>query len=263
MDNVLEQHIGKATTEFGTIYYNKNDLYIGAEYSRNKHWDGEFITSTLSPYIKNAKTILDIGAHIGSHTIAYASINPTANIYSFEMQSEMFKLLTMNTNAKNIESQNQNQNQIKLFNNAVGNDNKLVEMDTGDPINSHQCCVFNYHSKPENNEKYNFGALSLGRGGNKTQMISIDSLQLEGCDFIKIDVEGFEYAVILCAINTIIKYKPIIYYEKNSRVMAPAMCIMANLPYRNSDIYNVERLLICLGYNKFTTYNDNILASIA
>lgn len=65
------------------------------------------------------------------------------------MQSEMFKLLTMNTNAKNIESQNQ----IKLFNNAVGNDNKLVEMDTGDPINSHQCCVFNYHANPENNEK--------------------------------------------------------------------------------------------------------------
>lgn len=262
MDNLLDlikEYIGNTTTEFGTIYYNKNDLYIGAEYSRNKHWDGDFIKSTLSPYIKQAKTILDIGAHIGSHTIAYASINPTANIYSFEMQNEMFKLLSINT----IANKTGTQTRIKLFNNAVGNDNKMVEMDTGDPINSHQCCVFNYYSKPENNEKYNFGALSLGRGGNQTQMISIDSLQLEGCDFIKIDVEGFEYAVILGAINTITKYKPVIYYEKNSRVMTPAMCVMANLPYRNSDIYNVERLLTCLGYNKFTTYNDNILACIA
>ena len=46
-------------------------------------------------------------------------------------------------------------------------------------------------------------------------MVKLDSILYDkGCDFMKIDVEGFEYAVIMGAINTILKYRPVIFYEK-------------------------------------------------
>ena len=54
---------------------------------------------------------------------------------------------------------------------------------------------------------------------NKTQtdidveLITIDSLNLDKLDFIKIDVEGYEPLVIEGGINTIKKYKPIITLE--------------------------------------------------
>jgi FkbM family methyltransferase len=255
-ERIAENVIGKAETEFGIMYYNKNDKYIGSEYQRGDHWDAPVIKNILLPYIQNAKIILDIGAHIGSHTIAYASLNPNATIYSFEMQQEMFSLLNMNVQSNHLEQR------CKIFNNAIGNENKTVEMDTDDPISESAYSVFNYFANPVNNERYNFEGLSLGKGGNQTQMITIDSLELDGCNFIKIDVEGFEYAVILGAIKTIIKYKPVIYYEKNSRIMTAKMCNIANLPYRSPDIYSVDKLLMCVGYNNFTTIGENILASI-
>jgi FkbM family methyltransferase len=172
------------------------------------------------------------------------------------MQQEMFSLLNMNVQSNHLEQR------CKIFNNAVGNENKTVEMDTGDPISESAYSVFNYFANPVNNERYNFGGLSLGKGGNQTQMITIDSLGLDGCDLIKIDVEGFEYAVILGALKTIIKYKPVIYYEKNSRIMTAEMCKIANLPFYDNNIYTVENLLKCIGYNNFIKIDDNILASI-
>lgn len=255
-ERMAENVIGKAETEFGIMYYNKNDKYIGSEYQRGDHWDAPVIKNILLPYIQNAKIILDIGAHIGSHTIAYASLNPNATIYSFEMQQEMFSLLNMNVQSNHLEQR------CKIFNNAVGNENKTVEMDTGDPISESAYSVFNYFANPVNNERYNFGGLALGKGGNQTQMITIDSLGLDGCDLIKIDVEGFEYAVILGAIKTIMRYKPVIYYEHNSRIMTAEMCKIANLPFYDNNIYTVENLLKCIGYNNFIKIDDNILASI-
>lgn len=38
--------------------------------------------------------------------------------------------------------------------------------------------------------------MSIDKGGEKVAMISIDSLNLESCDFIKIDAEGYEPLVI-------------------------------------------------------------------
>jgi FkbM family methyltransferase len=54
--------------------------------------------------------------------------------------------------------------------------------------------------------------ISVNNNG-QTRMVSLDALELPGCDFLKIDVEGFELGVLKGAKKTIGKYKPVISME--------------------------------------------------
>ena len=54
------------------------------------------IMKLLKPYWEPAKVILDIGAHIGSHSFIYSFFNREAKIYAFEPQTEIFKVLCEN-----------------------------------------------------------------------------------------------------------------------------------------------------------------------
>ena len=63
----------------------------------------------------------------------------------------------------------------------------------------------------------NFGGLELGsqQQGDLIQLVTLDSLSLESCNFIKIDVEGMEVPVLSGAGQTIDQFKPILYIEND------------------------------------------------
>src|SRR5262249_22457908 len=54
-------------------------------------------------------------------------------------------------------------------------------------------------------------------GGEPVAVVSIDSLQLPACQFVKIDVEGHEQAVIAGAAATITRFQPVLYVENDRR----------------------------------------------
>ena len=43
----------------------------------------------------------------------------------------------------------------------------------------------------------------------------VDDFQISSVDFIKIDVEGYEYSVLEGAINTLLSFRPIVMFELN------------------------------------------------
>ena len=51
------------------------------------------------------------------------------------------------------------------------------------------------------------------QSNTKVEVRTLDSFKLSRCDFIKIDVEGFEPAVLLGAIDTIKSCRPTIAFE--------------------------------------------------
>jgi len=83
-------------------------------------------------------------------------------------------------------------------------------------------------------EQGNAGAWYAVPGGS-TEVIAIDSLILDACDFIQLDVEGFECEALRGAEETLRKYRPVVMVEEKPLPHAPdpfgARLFLENLGY--------------------------------
>ena len=73
-------------------------------------------------------------------------------------------------------------------------------------------------------QESNISGLALGGDrGEEVPVITIDSLNLLRCDFLKIDVEGMELAVLRGARRTNGERRPILYLDNRRRENSPAV----------------------------------------
>jgi FkbM family methyltransferase len=225
-----------------SCYTNDQNFYF--HLSNNGFWESELILNFLRPFYLQANTILDIGAHIGSHSFIYSHYNPQATIYAFEPQKEIYKLLT-----KNMESRPN----VHCLNMCVGHKTGLVTLSSSAKNGNNSDKAIQYGS----GDTMNLGGISLGLSGEIVSMITIDSLNLKECDFIKIDVEGAEGLVIQGAKETLRKYKPIICFEYTPSMDTDEICKLFDLP----TLPNVQDELRAIGYISFRRIEgDNWLA---
>lgn len=61
-------------------------------------------------------------------------------------------------------------------------------------------------------DKSNLGMNQVREGGSIPQ-IQIDDLELDACDVIQLDVEGYEFLALKGGIHTVAKYRPVIVVE--------------------------------------------------
>jgi len=161
-------------------------------------FEQDMILDMLEPYIKRCKVMIDIGGHSGHHTIPYCALNDGVEVHTFEPQKHMFELLNINILNNKDKCKN-----VRTYNMAVGNTH----------CETHLC-------KPEANagqdkDKFEYGGVHIGTDGEPTKMITLDSLNFQKCDWMKIDVEGAEPLVLEGAIETIKRCRPIICFESN------------------------------------------------
>jgi FkbM family methyltransferase len=144
----------------------------------------------ILPYIKEGDHVLDIGAFIGDHTIAYSNkVGFYGKVIAFEPNSKSFECLKYNLNGiKNTELRNEG------LSDEVGKIT-LTDVET----NAGMCFAIK------------------SKAGVKT--ITIDSLKLTRLDFIKIDAEGFEHKILKGGEETIKKFKPIMVIEINNHAL--------------------------------------------
>lgn len=76
--------------------------------------------------------------------------------------------------------------------------------------------------------------------------LTIDSLNLSECDFIMLDIEGFEYEAIKGGIKTIATHKPLLCIEEVEGLN------------REKNTTKIEQLIYPLGYIKIGKYNQDI-----
>ena len=163
-------------------------------------WDDADIERLRIP-VSRSRTILDIGCHVGTHCISYSKQNPESIIHCFEPQKVIYDILLKNIEMNGAEN-------IVPHNKAVGECIKQATMNTCIPEEDDSSVEYGV------DRKINYGGLGIGTGGEKVDMVSIDSMELNRVGFVKIDVEGSERAVFYGGRDTILRDRPVIFYEK-------------------------------------------------
>jgi len=197
------KHLGKdmnliKETRYGKMIYNTKDIWVGKSFEKYSEFS-ELEVQLFRDCLKEGDSAIDVGANIGSHTIAFSQIvGKSGMVLAFEPERINFNTLCGNVAINNIRN-------IYCFQNAVGS--KLGTI----PV-------------PELNieKTENFGSLSLTKDYSTAHhytvpMTTLDSFGLSRVNFIKVDVEGMEIDVISGSLNTIDRCKPILYLE-NDRI---------------------------------------------
>lgn len=188
--------LGKVNGRWGVCEYFLKDAYVG----RSVHAYGEYGPDETEKILelRGDGLFLDVGANIGC--ISQAVLANGGHVMAFEPQKEVYEVLLRNLTWAG--------GNFEVMNVAVGAEAGKAKM-----------AALDYSAKN------NIGGLGIGINQanpwakhNEVSVVALDDLEIEEkVTFIKVDVEGYELAVLQGAVELIKRDKPILYVE-NDRV---------------------------------------------
>ena len=147
-----------------------------------------FLPKLVSNIDKNM-SVIDIGANVGDTLVRLIASNPKLNYYSIEADEYFYLYLKKNNEKFKINTQTK----IKLIKELVGLD--LVGYLKGTSS----------------------GTKSLVESNDGLKTKKLDEIILEhninNIALIKVDVDGYDYNVLLSGLNQIKKHKPVLFFE--------------------------------------------------
>jgi FkbM family methyltransferase len=174
------------------------------------------LLKVVQPYLKGNKVVVQAGGNCGMQVAKFAEFFDT--VYTFEPDPVNFHCLVNNLPYNNV---------IK-FQCCLGDSHKMVSMTT----------------LP--NE---IGGFYVDQNMGATPTLMIDDLNLSHCDFIQLDVEGYQLYALMGSIETIKKFKPVISVE-------------FDWSFRyNHTADDIIRFLLDLGYEKVDSYTTDHIYS--
>ncbi len=183
-----EQYKVYTIPEYGSFYLDDIGDYVKSMLISGHPWEPH-IRELIFKYVKPKSIVLDIGAHIGTHTLDMSKqVGPKGRVLAFEPQPKIFRELFWNARLNKAKN-------IYFYPVAVGDHNGTIELSPLLP--------------------YNEAGTSLiwGGAGKFMPLITIDSLMLNNVSLIKIDVELQENLVLDGAKETIARCRPVILIE--------------------------------------------------
>jgi len=181
-------------------------------------------TSFMCKIIKKEDCCLDLGSHVGFFTMLFARlVGKDGKVFSFEPVKEGHNFQKKSVKKNRFSN-------IKLFNFALG-----------DVVEDKKAYVFSDSGMA----RFDRSILGLEESQQTDifQIRTLDSIsevtKLEKLDFMKIDIEGFEYRALLGGKNTIKKYKPNMLIEIHSRDNYEGIySLLRELDYKLYDLEN-------------------------
>lgn len=234
--------IRKATTAMGTFYYLVEDVFFGSRLGRGIAWEYKALERIKEHFCsRRPGNIIDVGAHIGTHTIPYARwVRDHGCVYAFEPQPVMLDLLRKNVAVNDCSEE------VVIFDTAVGHiDNVKVSME--DVIVDGPNAGQPYQYK--DGEAFNYGGMQLGLGGSEVVMRTLDSFGFTDIALLKVDAEGAEPLVLWGARELIRRCRPIVLFERNQKTVTETMRAMMNIP-DEVRTFEVEQYVKDLGYSE-------------
>lgn len=170
--------------------------------------------------------IFDIGANIGTYATWIAKFFPNGSLYCFEPQRLVFQLLCGNLAINNFDN-------VYPHNMAIGDRDYYLTV-----------------YEPDYYQNEDFGIFSLiedkiTKKSGKSYVVQVSSLdtfvdtyKIPKIDFLKIDVEGMDMAVLKGATKTLSNFRPIIFIEHSDNRQSILQQIVDYLGLDNYN-YNV------------------------
>ena len=183
--------IGKS--RWGLLAYQLADTVIGRSIKLYGEWAAEEIW-LLGPYLDPGDVVIDVGANIGTHTVALAKrVGPAGAVHAFEPQRLSFQLLCANAALNGLTN-------VHCYQQGVGAAPGTARV----PL-------------PDLERGSNVGRFALGQAqeGEAVPVVTLDSLDLPAVKLIKIDVEGMEADVVRGARALISRTYPVLFVENN------------------------------------------------
>ena len=166
---------------------------IKSHMARGYIWESHVIAA-IEQHVPPGSVALDIGAYIGTHALLMGRlVGPSGRVYAFEPQRKVFRELHHNVQLNGLGDM------VVPLRYALGATNAIVELDVP------RSGIYE-------------GGVAVGAGGDRVEMRTLDSFGFDNVSLVKVDVEGFEDAVLAGAIATIRANKPVILIEVLGRV---------------------------------------------
>ena len=163
-------------------YASPPEFRTGSPPKRDGFYRGHLLAAF--PYVRVWNCAIDVGGHCGYW--AYEMAQRFAVVHAFEASPANYQCLIKNI----AEFDN-----VHTYNLAVG-------------AEPGWCAIKNDKKRPGNS-----GSNFIVPGSGDVQVVTLDSLNFAACDFLKIDVEGYELRVLEGAGELIKRCRPVISME--------------------------------------------------
>lgn len=155
-------------------YYIGEDLLIYGEYE-------PFISETISELVSDGDTVVDVGAHVGHHTLTMRqNVGHSGSVHLFEPHPQLYPLLE-----KTIE--NNDFKNVHLHRNALTEEKDLFTLQVGKDSNN----LGSSSLLSQNQTSIEYDVEGVRFDEFVGEKLGVESIQL-----VKIDVEGYERHVI-------------------------------------------------------------------
>lgn len=230
-DEVIQDEIARGKWK---IWYFRHSAL-----GRNLYFRGEFEKDEIEiirKYVKKDDVVLDIGANIGYHTIVLSDLVGTAGkVYSVEPFSKNFQLLKKNISCNSL---------TNVFPDKIC----LGEAKKETRVRIYQDYAYNSILNVSRNR-------SLGIS-ETVKMDTLDNFaaakRLNRLDFIKMDVEGYEYKILLGAAKVLDRFRPVILCE----------IFLENIKPMHLKVADVIKKFLKYKYKAFGIYPNAMLEQV-
>lgn len=195
------------------------------------------VLNNFKAQLHNSSVFIDVGANIGLYSLLAAQIiKKEKSIFAFEPAPLAYQKFLSNITLNNF-------NQITAVNSCVSDYIGEIELNI---------CEDDAYNSIGNNPMLKI------KDTIKTPVITIDEFvkvnKLKSVDVIKIDTEGAEFLVCKGAINTILQFKPMFFFEVNQSVLN-------GFNHSGGDIFNFFKEMDYMIYNIDTNSTLNPLST--
>jgi FkbM family methyltransferase len=237
--NIIFNKYKNVVSRHGAFKMLRTEQYILGGFDDNCHWCENELALVL-PLIPPGCNIVEVGAHVGTHTVPYARV--CRQIFAFEPQAILFDLLERNIKKNKIRN-------ATVFQGAACHYTGRTRLSARFPDG---CSV----NQPVNyNKRGNFGGLCLGESGEEAPCFKLDDMKFGDVGFMHVDAQGAQALVLYGAQNLIRECRPILYVEDEFAVFRDSVARSPQIEQIAFD-FDFRRFCAELGYT--ATHHDGM-----